>query len=266
MFNSFRARSPGKPLAAILFYEAWWMFFWVLLVVFYRLRIWGRERVPAAVVNGKPQPFIIALNHQSHFDPILAGKTMPKRHLGFIARATLFTNPVFGWAISALGAFPINQKAADTQAIRETIAQLERGRAVMIFPEGSRTPTGAIHPFKRGIWLLISRSKCPVLPVAIEGAYDAWPRKRSFPKLFGQRLMMNVGEPIPSEKLLAMGSQAGLAFLASAIETLRLELVDKLAAAGHAVTTKPMCNIDLDEEGFVPAEVKPSAVRAATGV
>ena len=233
------------------------MLFWFVLVVVYRLRVWGRERVPAAVVNGKPQPFIIALNHQSHFDPVLAGKATPKRHLSFIARATLFVNPVFGWAIKALGAFPINQKAADTQAIRETLAQLEMGRAVLIFPEGSRTPTGAIHPVKRGVWLLISRSKCPVLPVAIEGAFDAWPRKASFPRLIGQRIALNVGEPIAAETLLAMGPQAGLAHLAQTIETLRLELVDKFAASGHRVTTKPMSTQDLDADGFVP-EVKPA--------
>lgn len=230
--------SPGKPLGSMLFYDFCWNCCWLLLTVFYRLRTWGGENVP---LTG---PFLLVVNHQSHLDPIVAGMAVRPRHLSFMAKSGLFSNKFFGWLIGNLNSVSLKQGAADTAAIRAAIEQLEAGRAMLIFPEGTRTGDGAMHPFKKGAWVILSRAKCPVLPVAVEGCFDAWRRGQGTPKLIGQRVAALVGKPIDPEFLLAMGPERGLKYLQATIETQRLELVAKLAASGHRVTTKPPSDVE----------------------
>src|SRR5262249_9642235 len=112
-----------------------------------------------------------------------------------------------------------------------------------------RTLDGAMHPFQRGVWLLLSRAKCPVLPIAIEGAYDAFRRGTSFPRLTGVRLATRVGPVIPFEKLEAMGPAKGLAYPAATIETMRAELAERLKAEGLTISTIPASNAEQAEPG-----------------
>src|SRR5206468_936389 len=67
------------------------------------------------------------------------------------------------------------------EGIRTILEQLQAGRAVLVFPEGSRTPDGKIHPLRPGIQLLIKRTQAPIVPIGIAGAYDALPIGRSYP-------------------------------------------------------------------------------------
>lgn len=191
--------------------------------LFYRPVVRGLELVPPT--GG----LLVVANHQSHFDPPLIGVAiMPKRPLHFVARATLFDNPVFGAIISRLNAFPIDQSGrGDVKAIRTILAHLEKGKAVMVFPEGARSPDGAMHEFKRGTELLLRRSECHVLPVAVEGAYDAYPRHRKWPRLFGQRLGVNFGRPIPHDELMS-GQTPPMERLAREIQARREEIADEL--------------------------------------
>jgi 1-acyl-sn-glycerol-3-phosphate acyltransferase len=94
----------------------------------------------------------------------------------------------------------------------------------MLFPEGARSPDGAMRPFKRGVWLLLTRAKCPILPVAVEGAFDIWPRSRSLPAIFRRRIAIAIGEPIPFDVLAAMEADAGLAHLTRVVDGLRMNL------------------------------------------
>ncbi len=238
VLDAIRQRNPKRSIPAILFYDFCHTVCWLMLLIFFRLRVWGQHNMP------RTGPFIVAVNHQSHLDPMIAGMATRGRHLNFIARSTLFGNPLFGKLIGLLNSVPLNQKAPDTQAIRTCIEQLGMGRAVLIFPEGSRTKDGAMHPFKKGVWLLLSRAKCPVLPVAIEGAYDAWRRGESRPKLLGQRVSAMVGAPIAAETLLAMGHEQGLRHLRATIEGMRVQLAEKFEQAGHPLTTKPASDLD----------------------
>lgn len=233
MLDFIRRRNPARSVPAILFYDFCHTLCLLALMFFYRLRVWGRSNMPPT------GPLIVAVNHQSHLDPMIAGMAVRGRHLNFIARSTLFNNRFFGTLIGLLNSVPLNQNAPDTQAIRSCLEQLGMGRLVLIFPEGSRTKDGAMHPFKRGVWLLLSRAKCPVLPVAVEGAYDSWRRGQSKPKLFGHRVMTMVGKPISAEELLAMGPDKGLAHLAATIEGMRVQLSEKLIAGGQSISTKP---------------------------
>jgi 1-acyl-sn-glycerol-3-phosphate acyltransferase len=122
-----------------------------------------------------------------------------------------------------LNAIPINEKEGDSVAIRKAIRELGAGRCVLIFPEGARSPDGKLQDFKRGAWLLISRAKCAVLPAAIEGTHEAWPRSRPAPRLWRRRAAVAFGEILEHERLIAMGPDEGLAFLSRRIDELRDE-------------------------------------------
>ena len=240
MLGWYRRRNPGKSVGAMLFFGFWWTVCWVLMKAIFRLRIVGSENVPES------GPVLYVLNHQSHLDPVTAGMAVPRRHTNFIARSTLFNHKLFGAFIRGLNSVPIKQGSADMGAIRTAIEQMELGRVLIMFPEGSRTKDGAMHAFKRGAWLILSRAKPTILPGAIEGAFDAWPRSSSKPKLWGKRVMLKVGKPIAAETLLAMGPDKGLAHLQQTIETMRAELAEELRARGQTITTRPMVNTESD--------------------
>jgi 1-acyl-sn-glycerol-3-phosphate acyltransferase len=182
---------------------------------------------------------IIAANHESHLDPPLIG-CGPRRPMCFVARVGLFSFRPLGWLISALNAIPIRQGEADTAAIRAVLGALEAGRPVLIFPEGSRTFDGGLQPFARGITVLLKRSKCPVVPAAVAGCFEAWPRTRSFPFLRGRRVAVVFGAAIGHDELMKDGPDAALALLRERIEGLRLQARDRVntpAAEGAQTST-----------------------------
>ncbi len=200
----------------MLNFEFWRTFWAILLLVFWRYRIYGRNRVPFSGA------LLIVANHQSYLDSGAVGVAVGPRHTDSVAREGLFRIPGFGTLIRWLHAFPVREDGGgDTRAIKETLARLERGRAVIIFPEGSRTHDGSVGEFKRGAAVIIKRSRCPVLPVAVEGAYDAWPRGARAPSVFGQRVSVAIGEPIPHDELMRDGPDAALERLHMEVDRLR---------------------------------------------
>jgi len=231
---SYRERHHGTPLAQMLNFEFWRTFWTVLLLVFWRYRFYGRDRVPASGA------LLIVANHQSYLDSGAVGVAVGPRHTDSVARDGLFKIPLFGALIRSLHAFPVREDGGgDTRAIKETLARLENGRAVIIFPEGSRTHDGSVEEFKRGAAVIVKRSKCPVLPVAVEGAYDAWPRASKGPKVFGQRVAASVGHPIPHDELMADGPDAALERLRREVDTLRLGLREQMRMASDGAHPPP---------------------------
>lgn len=190
----------------------------VALRLVYRLHSRGGEHSPAQ------GPFLVIANHQSHLDAPAIAVSLPRTDMAFLGRRGLFKNRAFGWLITNLNTIPMDEDRGDLGAIRTALGALAAGRPMMLFPEGARSPDGAMRPFKRGAWLLLTRAKCPVLPVAVEGAFDAWPRSRTLPAIFGRRIAVAVGEPIPHGALAAMDPDAGLAHLAAVVDGLRLGL------------------------------------------
>ncbi len=174
----------------------------LLGIVVYRVRYSGRENIPAA--GG----VLVVSNHQSHLDPPLVGIGCA-RHLNYLARDTLFRFAPFGWLIHSVGAIPIDREGVGLSGIKESLRRLKRGEMVLVFPEGTRTRDGRISPFRPGFTALAVRSGASILPVAIDGAFQAWPRWRPFP---GRgRIRVHFGKPMTPDEIAALDERDLLA-------------------------------------------------------
>lgn len=190
----FSRRRPGVPPARILWYDVGEKFCRLALKLCYRFRITGEHLVP------REGPCIFVSNHQSYLDPVINGCAVVDRQLTAMARESLFRWGPFAWLMHSYGAIRLREDGGDAAAFRAAISELRAGRCILIYPEGTRTPDGAVHPFQPGVALLVRRAKVPVVPIGLEGAFDVWPRGRRFPRLTG-RIEVEVGEPIPFEAL-----------------------------------------------------------------
>lgn len=170
----------------------------------FRLRCAHRERFPAT--GG----FLLLSNHQSHLDPPFVGLIVPRR-VNFVARNTLFKNRFFAWLINSLDAIPIDREGLGLAGLKETMRRLKRGEIVLLFPEGTRSPDGEMQPLRPGFSALVQRTGVPIVPVALDGAYQAWPRKAKFPR--PGRIQIVVGEPISVETAKSLDDRALVALV-----------------------------------------------------
>ena len=170
-------------------YRVAWLLARFLLHLLFGYRTEGAEKVP------EKGPVILAANHLSILDPIAIGAGI-KRPVSFLARADVFRLPVLSWLLPRLYAIPVERGTGDLSAIKGAIRALERGMAFGIFPEGTRSRSGRLQPFKTGVAAIAFRTGSPVVPVAVVGSEKAWPVGR---KLFRLRRPIRVvyGDPIP---------------------------------------------------------------------
>jgi 1-acyl-sn-glycerol-3-phosphate acyltransferase len=144
----------------------------IATTLLFDLKVYGTRHLP------RTGGLLLVSNHQSNLDPVLLGVQLP-RALSYMAKSELFkVHPLFTWMIRSLGAFPVRQRTGDVGAVKEAIARLQEGDVLNVYPEGSRTETGEIGPMEKGIGLVIRRAKVPVVPVAIDGSYEAWRKGR----------------------------------------------------------------------------------------
>jgi len=127
----------------------------------------GKENVP---LKGG---VIIAANHISYLDPPLIGAVLPRRAI-FMARKGLFEIPILRWGIKQT-AIPVDRKKTSPSTIKEAVRRLKSGEAVVLFPEGRRSETGELLEGKRGIGMVASLSKAPIVPAFVKGTDRALP-------------------------------------------------------------------------------------------
>ena len=138
-------------------------------------RATGRENLPAS------GPVLLVANHQSFIDPVLVGLGAT-RDLTYLARSNLWDSRFLAPFITFWGAVPID-RGFGKEGLQTVLGELAKGRVVLMFPEGQRTRTGELQPLKPGVSLLVKRVTCPIVPVGVAGAYEAWPPQCQRPSL-----------------------------------------------------------------------------------
>ncbi len=156
-----------------------WRFFqhlcWMIFRLLFDYQARGTHHLP------KTGGVLLVSNHQSYLDPMILAMPL-QRPMSFLAKSELFHNKYFGWLIRSLNAFPVKQGRGDSGAIKETLRRLKDGHVLNIYPEGTRTESGQIERIQRGAALVVRRAGVPILPAAIDGSFQAWPRNRKFPR------------------------------------------------------------------------------------
>jgi cytidylate kinase len=142
-------------------------------------------------------PVILAANHASNADPVVIGSFLTPRlgrRIHWLGKRELFDWPVVGWVAAHGGVHPVDRSTADLEAFRLARRILDEGHVLMVFPEGTRSPDGALQVAKDGVAMLALRTGAPIVPIAMAETDRFWPRGRALPRV-GRRIVMRVGKP-----------------------------------------------------------------------
>lgn len=173
----------------------WYLFCQFVLqatfVGYFRIRIFWKENVP---LHGG---LLFVSNHQSYLDPIFCTVGIA-REFHYLARDSLFLNPFFAKLIRSLNAFPVGKDRQFESSHQVGSRVLLDGKAVVIFAEGTRTRNGKLQKFHHGAAKFAHRTKVPVVPVYIQGAYHAYPKGVFFP--LPRPVHIFYGKPIAVEE------------------------------------------------------------------
>ena len=206
---AFRRRVPGRSFVAAVWWDFCAFLCWSWLKLAYGLRRLHRERVP------RTGAILVISNHQSFLDPMVNGVTVWDRQFTALARDSLFKGP-WGWVLRSVAARPIRREGGDLEAMKAALAELEAGRVVILYPEGTRSPDGSMQDFKRGVLLLVRKARPTILPMGVDGTFEAWPRGRKLPRAFG-KVVCSCGEPIDGGALADLDAEQSLAVLREAV-------------------------------------------------
>lgn len=183
----------------------------------FSLRTTGGQHVP------RTGPVLLLSNHQTFLDPVLVGLGIP-RYISWVARQTLRKNRFVAKLIESLGAIPIDHRGFSREGLQSTLDALNGGKCVGMFPEGERTHDGNLQSFRPGFSLLVKRTRAPIVPAGIAGAYAAWPRTQKFPRLaplFMPRsrraIAVSIGKPIDPSRFEKMSREEMLDELRQAV-------------------------------------------------
>jgi len=152
----------------------------VLVRLLYRVAYSGGENVP------RTGPVLICANHLAWWDPVVLAIAC-RRRIHFMAKAELFEGWSFplGLLLRAVGAYPVRRGTPDRKALSRTLELLEEGKAVGIFPEGTRSPSGRFRRAQAGVGMVALKSGAPVVPAYLDGPYA-----------FRKPLTLTIGQPV----------------------------------------------------------------------
>ncbi|MDR0310708.1 MAG: AMP-binding protein [Acidobacteriota bacterium] len=165
--------SPSGTAASVLKYIVLKTLYYGLFKPLLRLKTGGLENLP------EKGPYLICPNHQSYIDPFVLIAALPFRvfsRMFFVGYSAFFTGPVMKIAARILNIIPVDPDTHLLGAMKAGAAGLRRGGILCIFPEGGRSFDGELTEFKKGAAILARELSVPVVPAAIAGAYEVWPR------------------------------------------------------------------------------------------
>lgn len=209
-----------------------WVLGWIMRVL-YVYRIEGQENVP------QHGAFILAVNHLHLFDPLATAPAIP-RQIVTLTAAKWQGKGLVGWFLRSAGSIFVRRGEVDRRALRFCREVLDRGQALAIAPEGTRSPTHALQRAKPGIAYLAVRTGAPIVPVSVYGVekLDAWRRLKR------PRCTVVIGEPfhlpesegkVNTERLQYLSDLVMLRIAAGLPESYRGVYADAVAAvaSGH---------------------------------
>lgn len=170
---------------------------WVFLKLYNRLEVVGAHHVPAT--GG----VLLVANHVSFLDPPALGCAAIHRTVRYMARDTLFSNPLFGRLLRGIAAVPISRERGDVGALKKGLAVLKAGDCLGMFPEGTRSADGTIQSPKSGVGFLVAKAGVPVVPAYIDGTYRAFSRHHKWIRPY--KIRVTFGPAIQPEEFAALG-------------------------------------------------------------
>lgn len=183
-------------------------FFRLLLTLMYRIRVHGLENYP------DDDRLLICANHQSFLDPIVLGVVCP-RPVNYLARQTLFKFKPLATFLTFNDSIPIDRDASGIAGIKETLRRLKRDEAVVMFPEGTRSRDGQLQPLMPGFCLLAKKTKATLMPVGLDGCFQAYAPDQKLPR--PGKIHAVMGKPIPYEEYADLSDEETAALLESRI-------------------------------------------------
>jgi 1-acyl-sn-glycerol-3-phosphate acyltransferase len=187
--------------------------------IYFRVSAYGVENIP------KSGPCLIVANHVSFFDPPLVGTRITNRQVYFLARDTLFRNPVSRFILQRWNSIPINRGAGFMDAFDKALTKLKDGNLIIAFPEGTRSKDGLLQKAKPGIGLLAYTAKVTVVPCMVKGAYEAMPKGRKLPA--PKKITLFYGKPIDLTELYSRPASKDVYKKISDIFMKNIESLDK---------------------------------------
>lgn len=159
--------SPFNPSGRLVHWFARWWARTLLWVARVPVRVDGLDNIPAG------QPCVLVSNHASAADIPILFSSLPIQ-FRIVAKDSLFHIPILGWCMRLAGYISINRTNPKKamRSLKRAARQIREGYPAVVFPEGTRTRTGKLLPFKTGAFLLAIESGVPVVPVAISGSFD----------------------------------------------------------------------------------------------
>lgn len=183
----------------------------------------GLENIPAT--GG----VLITSNHASYLDSVLVWLTCPRR-VAFLGKKELYDSALSAWFFRGYGVIPVDRENPTLSMMRDTLGALREGVPVMVAPEGTRSPNGKLLPFKSGFVKFAYKAHVPILPTAIIGSYEMWPRHNRFPR--PGKITVIYGKPITVEEPTG-GTVPASATLESISDLVRSQIQDLIQTYSH---------------------------------
>ena len=170
---------------------------YILSLVFFHLKVTGKNNLP------HKYPYLICPNHLSFLDAFVLVSPFPYRiikRIFFLGYADYFNRPLLSFLGRLIRVVPVDADRHLRQALRLGAEGLRRDFILCVFPEGERSIDGTLKPFRKGPAILAKEMGVPVVPTAIVGTYEAWPRGEA--KIRLHPVQVCFGEPLdhPSEE------------------------------------------------------------------